>query len=308
MRRFLLAGFLLFVATFCGNAQFSSSGFDTSNFGTNSNTNTDNDTTSITKQFSFKQYFNALGHKDTMKISWSFGGSILLPGTAQIYNRDYWKLPIIYAGIGGLVAGGVINHQNYIKTDNDAFKSNSNYFFIGAAVIYWASLFDGAMCYETPLRYHPGKATVYSILLPGLGQAYNGDYWHIPIWYAALGISGYCWDYYGKQYIRYKKLYNQATTTGGGYDGNISTENLLYYRNTNRRFRDYSILATIALYLLQVIDANVFATMNDFDVTDDLSVDISPAIISPIAPSIGNYNFASLNAGTSYGLQLNITF
>lgn len=309
MRRLIIAVIFILVATFCGKAQFSTSGFgsSSSSFGQETNTN-ENDTASVTKQFSFKQYFNALAHKDTMKISWSFGGSLILPGTAQIYNKDYWKLPVLYCSVGGLVAGGIINNSRYIKTENENFKNNSTYFFIGAAVVYWASLLDGVMGYPTKLRYHPGKATVYSIIFPGLGQAYNGDYWHIPVWYAALGVSGYCWSYYDKQYKRYKRLYNQATTEGGGYEGNISTDNLLYYRNTNRRFRDYSILATAGIYLLQVIDAYVFATMHDFDVSDDLTVDIAPAIISPITPAYGNYNYTSIGAGNSYGLQLNIKF
>lgn len=42
--------------------------------------------------FSFKEFFGGLAHKNTMKIGTMFAGSVVLPGTAQIYNKDYWKL------------------------------------------------------------------------------------------------------------------------------------------------------------------------------------------------------------------------
>jgi hypothetical protein len=71
--------------------------------------------------------------------------------------------------------------------------------------------------------------------------------------------------------------------------------------------RDYSILATVAVYLLQVIDANVFATMADFEISDDLSVDLAPAIITPIGTPDLKQNLTYGNQN-SFGLQLNLTF
>lgn len=309
MRRFLLLSFSILLATFSSYAQFSDLGFGGTGGLSSQQTNDGTDTASVTKQFDVKQYFRALGHKDTIKISWMFGASIVLPGTAQIYNRDYWKLPIIYGGIGGMVAGGLVYHSRYIKTDIDKFNDYSTYFYIGAGLFYWASLMDGVASFKAVQNPLPGRATLYSALLPGLGQMYNGDYWHIPIWYAGLAVAGYCWNYNGKQYIRYRDLYNLATTDGGsGYSGSQTADNLKYYRDKFRRFRDYSILATAVVYLLQIIDANVFATMSDFDVTDDLSMDVSPAIITPLPTINNNYNFTSVRNSTSLGLQLNFTF
>ena len=40
-------------------------------------------------------------------------------------------------------------------------------------------------------KHNPKKATIYSAVLPGLGQAYNKKYWKIPIVYAAIGIPAY---------------------------------------------------------------------------------------------------------------------
>ena len=41
------------------------------------------------KLFSFKELFRGLGHKQEIKIGTVFGGSLILPGSGQIYNRDY---------------------------------------------------------------------------------------------------------------------------------------------------------------------------------------------------------------------------
>src|SRR5688572_9044105 len=50
--------------------------------------------------------------------------------------------------------------------------------------------------------HSPHKATVYSAVLPGLGQAYNKKYWKIPVIYAGLGTAGYFFFYNNKQYQR----------------------------------------------------------------------------------------------------------
>lgn len=39
--------------------------------------------------------------------------SAVFPGLGQIYNRKYWKAPVIYAALGGLGYWGVTNHVKY---------------------------------------------------------------------------------------------------------------------------------------------------------------------------------------------------
>lgn len=47
--------------------------------------------------------------------------SAILPGAGQVYNKKYWKLPIIYAGAAGLAYSFQFNHSRYIKY-RDAYK------------------------------------------------------------------------------------------------------------------------------------------------------------------------------------------
>jgi len=44
--------------------------------------------------------------------------SAILPGLGQIYNKKYWKVPLIYAGIGGLIYYTRYNSFVYNKYNN----------------------------------------------------------------------------------------------------------------------------------------------------------------------------------------------
>ena len=86
-----------------------------------------------------------------------------------------------------------------------------------------------------------------------------------------------------KNYARFKWIYDQATSEDPLIVERppIPAETALYYRDVYRRWRDYSVLATALFYLLQVMDANVFAYMQDFEVNDDITMQLQPTVISP---------------------------
>ncbi len=242
--------------------------------------------------FTIKRYFKALAHKDSMKVSHMAIGSIILPGTAQIYNKDYWKLPLVYGSIGGCVAGAVTSKE----------KSSRNWFIAGAIACWWGSALDGVYSYKSNTKPLPARASMLSALVPGLGQAYNGDYWKIPIFYTGLGACVYALSFNQTQYDRYREIY--IAQSEGTYTGNLSVDNIKWYRDQYRRYRDYSIIATVLVYALNIIDANVFAHFSTFDISDDISFNVEPALIQPITPQTNTFAYNS----SQFGLQMNLKF
>lgn len=308
MKRLLryIAASILFLAGFAleGNAQFKEGAF-TQTYNDEADTTGVRDTSD--KLFSFKEFFGGLAHKNQMKIGTMFAGSVVLPGTAQIYNKQYWKLPIIYGGIGALAGTGgyYLNKYNQSGGTDIQAKTTGTCLLIGAGLVYWGSLMDGVASYKSNRTPDPGRATIYSILLPGLGQIYNGEYFKVPIYWGCLLGAAHFWVNNNTNYVRFKRIHNEATTDPN-YSQSISGETAKWYRDVYRRYRDYSILATVAFYLLQVIDANVFAYMHDFEVTDDIALRLEPAVIVPdnmYAIHTNSYNIGQNAVGMRLGLR-----
>ena len=119
--------------------------------------------------FSFKEYFGGLKHKNELKIGNMFAGSAVFIGGCQIYNKQYWKLPIVYGAIGGSLGAGI-----YLNSTGN--HNAARWCFVGAGVAWWGSLMDGVINYGPKKYPHAGTATLYSLLVPGLGQIYNKEY------------------------------------------------------------------------------------------------------------------------------------
>jgi hypothetical protein len=51
--------------------------------------------------------------------------SAVLPGAGQFYNKKYWKMPIIYAGMGALIYAIDFNNKNY-HTYKDAYIARTD--------------------------------------------------------------------------------------------------------------------------------------------------------------------------------------
>ena len=307
---------------FC-NASISHAQFKEDIYATDPNIKQSSSYDPAEKLFSVQEYIGGLRHKNTLKIGTMFAGSVVLPGTAQIYNKDYWKLPIVYGGIGAFAGTGgyYLNKYSKSKKAYDAWELNQTgpmpvidlqakktgtMLMIGAGLVYWGSLLDGVVCYETDKSPHPGRATLYSALLPGLGQIYNGELYKVPIYWGGMMLSVHFLTTNNTNYHRFKKIHNEATTSSN-YQGPISGETAKWYRDVYRRYRDYSIVATALVYFLQVIDANVFAYMHDFEVTDDISMQFEPTIISP-DNAYALHNTGMNTYGNAVGMKVGLRF
>jgi len=137
----------------------------------------------------------------------------------------------------------------------------------------------------------PQKAAFFSAVLPGLGQAYNHAYWKIPIVYATGAVLGYFVVTNNKNYqdLRAALLIRNdgdPTTVDEfsdhptlGESRTRGTDNLRYNRDYFRRNRDLSILLSVLAYGLNIAEAYVDAHLNDFDVSDDLSLRMTPDLM-----------------------------
>ena len=287
----IVAAFLL--STVAANAQFRNEAFSQQY---NSDPAGSVDTTDVL--FSLKDYFGGLKHHKDIKIGTMAMGSSVLIGGCQIYNRQYWKLPIVYGTIGGSLGAGI-----YLNTQgrHDAAK----WCFIGAGIAYWGTMMDGVINYGPADYPHAGKATMYSVLVPGLGQIYNKEYWKLPFYLGAMAAGIHFYSDFSRNFQRFRNIYIEATDTEHEYSGPITADQALYYRNTYRRYRDYALLITAAIYLLQVMDANVFSYMHGFEVDDDISLNLSPTVLAPdcqLAASGG------LGGSPAFGLRLGMNF
>ena len=137
---------------------------------------------------------------------------------------------------------------------------------------------------DTPFR----KAWLYATILPGLGQAYNKQYWKIPIIYAGFVGLGWGIIHNNKKYLQYKRALFQEIDIKRN-DLKLP-ENMLRNRtNDFRRDRDLCIIIAGLLYIVNIIDAHVDAHFKTFDLSDNLALYIQPDAPSTIvdSPSAG---------------------
>lgn len=120
----------------------------------------------------------------------------------------------------------------------------------------------------------PSRAAFYSAILPGLGQVYNKSYWKVPLVYGGLGFSLYNYSFNNTEYHRYRDAYKDilAGRAVTGKLAGLDTDRLLRGQRFHQRNRDLSMLVTVGVYLLTIIDANVDAHLMQFNVNDNLSL------------------------------------
>ena len=136
---------------------------------------------------------------------------------------------------------------------------------------------------QTAVKEHSAnRALILSAILPGAGQVYNRQAWKIPIIYAALGGMVY-YSYYNYTQMRsYKDEYlyrvNHFDNPSDADMANIPTSNIYNLYETYNKSFQLSIIITVAVYGLNLLDAYVFGHLFDFQINDDLSLHVAPGI------------------------------
>lgn len=152
----------------------------------------------------------------------------------------------------------------------------------------------------------PKKATLRSLMLPGLGQVYIGQWWAVPVIYGGFGTLGFFVYYNQVRYKRFLDAYAEIlprkykvvdgvitsqvkdpnATVPVDYAGavrNLREEQIISTKNFHRRNRDLSYIGIAALWGMNVLQANVSAHLKTFDESDDISLRLTPGAQSQFA-------------------------
>lgn len=297
------------------------------------------------------QPIDSLHHKDNLKprrdtlslsgVSWI---SLVAPGFGQIYNKQYWKLPILYGTVGAGLALFFHESSKYkpLKRQYDALTLSSTsrtpemdelqskmirsntlrQIYLGATIVsYIYFIGDAAVNYTyggSPVK----KATTLATICPGAGQIYNKSYWKLPFVVGGLATTIYTIDWNNRGYQRFKKAYSLRASYDKALDnynkdpivypdpgpkskdefqGQYSAAFLKNLKDSYRRNRDLCIIITAGIYVLQIIDAHVDAHLKDYDISDDLSLSITPAVGYTYVPSENG-------ARPTFGFNLSFNF
>ena len=149
-------------------------------------------------------------------------------------------------------------------------------------------------------KHDPKVAIFRSAVLPGWGQVYNKKYWKLPLVYGALGTAAGFFLFNIKTYNELRQAVIYKSDNIPENDLLIPSEFRTYrvetlqsLRNIYRQYIDYSVLAFILAWGLNVVDAAVDAHLQAFDVSSDLSLKIKPA-----------YDYGTSTSGLSLVLTL----
>ena len=148
------------------------------------------------------------------------------------------------------------------------------------------------------------RAAKFSAVLPGLGQVYNKQAWKVPIIYAGAGALIYSIAWNNQNYQKYLSAYkldsDTSLSTNSEFSGLYTVDNLIVLKDFYRRNRDLSAIGLVLVYAANIVDAYVYGQFFNFDVSDDLSMQVKPYVI----PTITNYHTGAWTSTTGLSIQL----
>ena len=141
----------------------------------------------------------------------------------------------------------------------------------------------------------PKRALWLALVIPGGGQIYNRKYWKLPIVYGGFLGCIYAMSWNNAMYKDYSQAYldimdNDPETASYNkflhLGRQITSANEERYKDLfkkrkdkYRRWRDLSFFVMLGVYAFSVIDAYVDAELSQFDISKDLSLKVTPAVI-----------------------------
>ena len=156
-------------------------------------------------------------------------------------------------------------------------------------------------------KFIPMKATMLAAAFPGLGQIYNRKYWKIPLVYAGFGGVGYGVVFNTKMFNKFTKAYQDFTDKIPETDSYVDVirsanpetydpvlhpdtykpseaswvkDQLLLRVDYYKKYRDLSFIGIGAWYLFSILDANVDASLSDYDINQNLTLSLAPVQVN----------------------------
>ena len=159
----------------------------------------------------------------------------------------------------------------------------------------------------------PRVATIRSLIFPGLGQAYNRQYWKLPLVAGAFVSLGMIANYNQVRYQKYRSFYyivsprtedpsyippkTVSVVYEDGLARDLDVNQLKRINDGFRRNRDFTYIGMFVAWALNVVDANVSAHLKTFDVSDDITLQVKPIL-----------DFDPLSKGLVSSLTLSFNF
>lgn len=186
-----------------------------------------------------------------------------------------------------------------INSNASTVQNDSIYLIESVDTLQFVQEVDTVETYVSTSTFKPDaqKAVWLATIVPGLGQIYNRQYWKLPIIYGGTLALAYGITWNDRMYVDYRKGYvdlmdKNPNTNYFEYllpEGvTLDSTNKDYYTkviktklDNYRRNRDLCIITTAVLYLLSIIDAYVDAQLFDYDISPDLSLQVTPTVIAP---------------------------
>jgi hypothetical protein len=165
------------------------------------------------------------------------------------------------------------------------------------------------------------RATMLAVSFPGLGQIYNRKYWKVPLVYAGFGGLIYAIGFNTREYNTFMTAYQDFTDNIPETDSYLKLirgvdpetydpvlypdsyipSNASWYKDRMlrqvdyfKKYRDLSYIGIAAWYLITVLDANVDASLYNFDISDNLEV-----ALVPLPVTFAGQNLLGLNVSLS---------
>ncbi len=198
------------------------------------------------------------------------------------------------------------NRQGHdVSVDNNILLTDTTFIQVGSVDSSFLAVDTLAFCPD------PTKAVWYSALCPGLGQIYNRSYWKLPIIIGGYLALIYATNWNNRYYTDYSIAYRDAMDNDPYTDSYI---NFLSYNRRNdpewinanmswlqstmkkkkdyyRKYRDLCVISMIGVYFVAMIEAYVDAHLYNFDISDNLSMKVSPTVIEPNRNSMATIGF-----------------